>query len=211
MGQLPSTLKVEHRLTAMPQPTDGRDRAAWDAYWANSKATVEESRRLAAALREQGIPAISTGRNGDEVLVVSAPADGGELAIYSGEGTAGWDRPGTWWFSGHYNLDGTPGGWSVDRWFPVGHEAERDAVLARYPKSMGLKAGTLTGKNGTQPAIVGGANLYPNGVTGAANESGIARLRKTVARLKAEGESVGIYASYGNSFPTIQSLLDAIP
>jgi hypothetical protein len=80
--------------------------------------------------------------------------------------------------------------------------AEAQALVARFPKSAGLRA---TGCN-TRDGVVGHVRLRvglePNGANGGINETGLRRLRTVLRAAEKLGVPVAYGPCYGNSYPT---------
>jgi hypothetical protein len=74
--------------------------------------------------------------------------------------------------------DGRPQGWSLFGAFA--NAAERDAFIARFPKSAGIKATTLSTTGAVFAAAAAQGNLRPNGVNDGINEAGLRRYRRIV-------------------------------
>lgn len=95
-------------------------------------------------------------------------------------------------------LDATPYSLNLDIYFDT--KAEAAELAAKLPKSYQAKAGDIWGREG----IIGGgfhvrATLNGNGANGGTNESGIARIVKSIAKLRALGVPVVYSRRYLNS------------
>lgn len=88
-------------------------------------------------------------------------------------------------------------------------DADRDAFLARFPKSYGLRASTLSSSDGpnstpdrrwvTYPLVTGHARLLADKVNGGVNETGLARVRKVIERAERDGIEVVGRMAFTNS------------
>ena len=96
-------------------------------------------------------------------------------------------------------------------------DEERDAFIARFPKSAKVRPGSLNTYTGTPgqadyvgsirlPTATATATLTPDGVNKGANESGLRRVR-TILRVAPD---LPWRATFGNSYPTRGAFLAAI-
>ena len=114
--------------------------------------------------------------------------------------------------------------WDVAAYF--GTVAEREEVLAWFPKSYGLRPSTLSTMRPGEivdgyrdrdprtwtllPSITGHAKLWSDGVNGGRNETGIKRLHKILAVAERHGMTVEVRKAARNGYETLADLLAAI-
>jgi hypothetical protein len=172
------------------------------------------ARAAAAALNAAGaVSAVANGgpTKGYDILV--SPRGAETVLHYDQTDTTTRWAPanrGRCWVNAWYGDSGEVSAWDASWYFDT--EAERDAALATLPKSVGARRSILTLSNSGRErhvfSIVSSANLYPNGVTGAANETGIRRYRALARHL---GSAIGWAPVYANSFPTRAAMEAVLP
>lgn len=88
----------------------------------------------------------------------------------------------------------------------VATEEEARAIAARFPKSAGIKATTLTSHNGGATLVQGylrmGVRLVSDGVNGGVNETGLRRYRSFRRAAEKLGLDVEYTTPYSNSYAT---------
>ena len=98
-----------------------------------------------------------------------------------------------------------PHGAEASAWFAT--EADRDEILALFPKSLRVKATDLstwdrdTNESVVLPGFIFSVNLTSTGTTGTVNETGIRRLTKFRQIAASTGRLV-YRAGYVNSYPS---------
>ena len=95
-----------------------------------------------------------------------------------------------------YGPEGEPQRWNLYGVFETAEE--RDAFIARFPKSAGVRRSTLSSAEGSFPAAAAQGNLWADGVNKGVNETGLKRYR-TIARIAPE---LPWKSTFLNAFPT---------
>ena len=82
------------------------------------------------------------------------------------------------------------------------------AMLALFPKSAGLKLGTISSPDEpSRPYISGYASFTANGVNGGVNETGVKRFKAIVKAAQKAGIPIVMDQTFQNSFETLAEAL----
>jgi hypothetical protein len=212
MTRYPTSTAVVESVPVLPWPSEGNE-ADRQAFWDRRTAGYAEARVRAAAIAAQGqldVTVVSHETGDDHIDILGATADGiqriPEYDSDNDDDTTRWGTPhrNVWWIEASYQ-NGLPGRVSVSAYF--NSVEERDAAVARYPKSLNVRATSLHSDT-IIPCATLHVGLWSDKVNGGRNETGIARFRRFLALTPRD--EIGWAAVYGNAFPNLASLLAVI-